>query len=42
MNLVSPMTVLPGQQYYFLALGIIPIAFSLAVMKVPASQPAAV
>jgi membrane-associated protease RseP (regulator of RpoE activity) len=41
MNLVSPMTVLPGQQYYFLALGIIPIAFSLAVLKVPAVQPAA-
>lgn len=41
MNLVSPMTVLPGQQYYFLALGIIPIAFSLAVMRTPAVQTAA-
>jgi hypothetical protein len=41
MNLVSPMTVLPAQQYYFLALGIIPFAFSLAVMKVPATRPGA-
>lgn len=38
MSLVSPMTVLPGQQYYFLALGIIPIAFLLAVMRTPTTD----
>lgn len=37
MNLLAPMLVLPGQQYWFIALGLIPITFSLAVMGSKAS-----
>ncbi|HVT38607.1 MAG TPA: PDZ domain-containing protein [Gemmatimonadaceae bacterium] len=32
-NLVSPSTVLPGAQYWFLPLGLIPIAFSIAAVR---------
>jgi hypothetical protein len=36
------MIVPPGVEYWFLALGIIPIAFSLAVLRSPARELAAV
>lgn len=41
LNLVTPMTVLPGQQFYFLTLAVIPIAFSLAVANSSGSASAA-
>ena len=39
-NLVSPQTVLPGQQYFALTLALVPITFALAALK-SASAPAA-
>lgn len=42
LELVAPLLVLPGQQFYFLLLGLIPITFSLAVMRAARTTRAAV